>query len=131
MTDMNVFALIGRLVKDAELKYTASGAAIASFALASNARAKKGEEWVDEASFFDCTLFGKQAESLKAYLVKGKQVAISGRFKQDRWQDKDGGNRSKVILIAESIQLMGDGKPAAEAPKAAEPADTFPDDIPF
>ena len=56
--------------------------------------------------YFDCTLFGNQAEKLQQYLGKGKQIGISGRLKQQRWQD-NGQNRSKVVVIVERLDLLG------------------------
>ena len=74
MTDLNHVTLIGRLTRDAELKYTQSGFAISNFSIAVNRRRKNGEQWVEEAHFFDITLYGKSAESLKQYLIKGSRL---------------------------------------------------------
>ena len=106
MTDINQVMLIGRLTRDAELKYTTGGFAIGSFSVAVNRRRKNGEQWVDEVNFFDINLFGKSAETLNQYLVKGKQVAIQGELRQDRWE-QDGQPRSKVVVVAENVQLLG------------------------
>lgn len=117
MTDLNHVSLIGRLTRDAELKYTSNGFAISNFSVAVNRRKKNGEQWVEEASFFDITLYGKSAESLKQYLVKGKQVAIDGELRQDRWE-QDGQPRSKVIISATNIQLLGGGTNAPQGNSA-------------
>jgi len=69
MNDMNIVAINGRLTKDAELKYTSGGMAIATLSLASNRSVKKNDKWEDEANFFDCTMFGKSAEAVKQYLT--------------------------------------------------------------
>lgn len=106
MTDLNQVILIGRLTRDAELKYTSGGFAIGSFSVAVNRRRKNGEQWVDEVSFFEINLFGKSAETLNQYLVKGKQVAVQGELRQDRWE-QDGQQRSKVIIVANNVQLLG------------------------
>jgi single-strand DNA-binding protein len=139
MADMNKWIGIGRLTRDATLTYTSGGMAICKFAIAVNARVKQGESWADEASFFDVTVFGKAAEAINQYLVKGKQVAVDGRLKQDRWE-KDGQNHSRVVINADNVQLLGGGnqqaapanqasQPQAQAPEV-QPGD-FPDDIPF
>jgi len=147
--DINHVFLIGRLTRDAELKYTTAGLAIASFAIALNRRKKNGDQWTDEVSFFDITLFGKTAETLKQWLVKGKQVAIEGELRQDRWE-QDGKNRSKVVITANNVQLLGSssqGSYSSDAPQtqgeryqAKEPQqssqggyadESFEDDIPF
>ena len=67
--DLNHVVLIGRLTRDAELKYTTSGFAISNFSVAVNRRRKNGEQWIEEASFFEINLYGKSAESLKPYLL--------------------------------------------------------------
>jgi single-strand DNA-binding protein len=136
MADMNKWIGIGRLTRDATLTYTSGGMAICKFAIAVNARVKQGESWADEASFFDVTVFGKAAEAINQYLVKGKQVAIEGRLKQDRWE-KDGQTHSRVVINADNVQLLGGGNqqtaPSNQASHAQDdgvPPD-FVSDIPF
>lgn len=106
MADLNHVTLIGRLTRDAELKYTPGGLAISSFSIAVNRRRKNGDQWVDEVSYFDINLYGKPAESLKQYLTKGKQVAVDGELRQDRWE-KDGQNHSRIYIAANNVQLLG------------------------
>jgi single-strand DNA-binding protein len=106
MADINHVVLVGRLVRDAELKYTAGGQAVSNFSIAINRRRKNGEQWEDEVHYFDIVLWGRQGESLNQYLLKGKQVGIEGELRQDRWQ-QDGQNRSKVHIFANNIQLLG------------------------
>ncbi|MDO5575647.1 MAG: single-stranded DNA-binding protein [Fibrobacter sp.] len=107
MNDLNSVSLVGRLTKDLDVRYTSGGMAVGNFALAVNKRIKRNEQYVDEVSFFDCTCFGKTAENLKPYLLKGKQVAMFGSLKQERWKDDNGNNRSKISVIADMIQLIG------------------------
>lgn len=106
MADLNVVALTGRLTRDSELKYTNSGLAICAFSVAVNRRRKQGDEWIEEASFFDVTLFGRRGEAVQRYLTKGTLVAVQGELKQDRWE-QDGNRRSKVQIIANDVQLLG------------------------
>jgi single-strand DNA-binding protein len=106
MADLNQVMMIGRLARDAELKYTAEGTAVCKMSLAVNRKKKSGDTWVDEASFFEVVLWGRQGEALKPYLIKGKQVGVAGELRQDRWE-QDGQNRSKVQILANSIQLLG------------------------
>ena len=128
MKDVNSVALVGRLTRDAELKYTQSGTALINLGIANNYSVKKGETWEDEVSFFDGTLWGKLAESLAQYLLKGKQIAITGEIRQQRWE-KDGQNRSKVVININTIQLLGGKSEGSEssaptnptAPTAQEP----------
>ena len=106
--DINHVIEIGHLTRDAEVTYTPGGMAVGKLSIAVNRRVKKGQEWVDEANYFDVSLFGKQAEGLKPYLTKGKQIAVDGFLKQDRWQDQaTGQNRSAVKIVANDIQLLG------------------------
>jgi len=106
MADLSIAVLVGRLTRDAELKYTNSGQAVCHFSIATGSRKKKGDQWVDEASFWDVDLWGKQGESINQYLVKGKLVAVEGTMRQDRWE-QDGQTRMKVIISANTVQLLG------------------------
>jgi len=139
MADVNHVIIIGRLTRDIVLKFTSGGIAIGSFSIAVNRRTKKGEQWVEEASFFDVSLFGKSAEGLAQYLTKGKQVAVEGELRQDRWQ-QDGQPRSKVTIAANNVQLLGgndaNGQQRQQVVKNESEqdyfsADNFPSDIPF
>ena len=116
MADLNHVVLIGRLTRDAELKYTSGGAAVCKFSIAINRRKKNGEEWTEEAHFFDIVAWGRQGEVLNQYLVKGKQVAIDGELRQNRWE-QDGQSRSKVEIVANTIQLLGSSSNAAASPQ--------------
>lgn len=107
-SDINSVILVGRLTRDAELSYLPSGTAALAFSIAVNRSKKEGDQWVEEANFFDISYISKSAENFKQYLVKGKQVGIQGSLKQDRWQDKESGqNRSKIKIMASSVQLLG------------------------
>jgi single-strand DNA-binding protein len=146
MADINHVVLVGRLTRNAELKYTNNGAAVSKFSIAINQRRKKDDQWVDESHFFDVVLWGKSAESINQYLVKGKQVGVEGQLRQNRWE-QEGQARSKVEIFATNVQLLGSsggGRPAgagggppaetrgADFPEAPAPApDNFEDDIPF
>lgn len=104
--DINLVTLVGRLTRDSELKYTNSGTAVCKFSLAVNRRKRSGEQWTDEVSYFDVVLWGKQGEALQQYLAKGKQIAVSGELRQNRWE-QDGQSRSKVEIVANNLQLLG------------------------
>jgi single-strand DNA-binding protein len=144
MADINHVVLVGRLTRDAELKFTNAGLAISKFSLALNRRAKKGDTWQEETDFFDAVWMGKGAEAVSQYLLKGKQVGIQGELRQNRWE-QEGQKRSRVEIFVTSLQLLGGGRgqvasaepPTGETPQAAAPggpgtsADDFNDDIPF
>jgi len=108
MSSFSVVVLVGNLTRDAQLKYTPSGFPICTFGVAINTRKKAGDQWVDEANFFDIELFGKSAESLNQYLTKGKMIGVEGELRQDRWE-QDGQSRSKVKIVANKVNLLGGG----------------------
>jgi single-strand DNA-binding protein len=106
MASFNRVILIGNLTRDPELRYIPSGTAVSELGLAVNERVKKGDQWVDEANFFDVTLWGRTAEIANEYLSKGSSVLIEGRLKYETWE-KDGQKRNKVKIIGEKMQMLG------------------------
>ena len=108
--DINSVTIVGRLTRDAELKYTNSGSAVTSMGLAVNRSRKDGDQWVEEANFFDVSLWGRRGESLNQYLQKGTRIAVTGELRQDRWE-QDGQKRSRVVIHANNIQLLGGNNP--------------------
>lgn len=141
MTDLNHVIEIGRLTRDisgSDFCYTTGGTARLNLSIAVNRSEKRNGAWTDKASFFDVTVWGKTAENIKPYLHKGKQVAIDGHLDQQRWE-KDGQKFSKVVIIAESVQLLGSNEnvqqsapqQTAEGYAPAGSGDDFPEDIPF
>lgn len=105
--DLNQFHLIGRLVRDVEIKSTPGGVTVAKITIANNQKIKKNGQWTDVTSYFDIVLFGQSANNLAQYLTKGKQIAVSGALRQDRLTDNAGNNRTKISLIASQLQLLG------------------------
>lgn len=101
MNDTNKTWQVGRLTRDAELK-TAGNTSVCKFGIAVNEKYKETEY----VNFFDVEMWGKFAEALSSYLKKGKQVAICGKLKQDRWE-KDGTKRSRVKIVCQELQLLG------------------------
>jgi single-strand DNA-binding protein len=137
MVDVNNVVLIGRLVRDAILKYTTGGTAVTKIFLAVNKRRKSGDSYKNEAQFFEVVIWGKLAESLNMYLKKGKQIAVIGELSQEKWE-QNGENRSKTNVTAATIQLLGGGSTNTENAEqkqevfTADPADEGDqDDIPF
>ena len=143
MTDLNHVITIGRLTRDIserDFAYTTGGTARLNLSVAVNRSEKRGGEWADKASFFDITVWGKTAENIKPYLRKGKQIAVDGYLDLQRWE-KDGQKYSKVVIIADSVQLLGGNDNGQQsAPQAQQPAgdyqsagsgDDFPEDFPF
>ena len=115
MADLNSVALTGRLTADPEFKEFGEGKQVANFSLAVN-EYKKGEG--DAVSFVPVTVWNKTAEVAKNFLTKGSQVAIKGRFQQQRWE-QDGQKRSKIQIICESLTLLGGKKKENAEPTAS------------
>ena len=142
MADINRVILVGRLTRDAELKYTNAGLPVCKFAIAINRRRKNGDQWVDEANFFDVVLMGRSGEAVHRYLTKGKQVGVEGELRQSRWE-QDGQSRSRVEIFCTNVQLLGGGSgrtggsPEAESgaeqhsQTEEESVGGFEDDVPF
>lgn len=138
-TDVNHVVIIGRLTRDVgndekSFGYVGNGQARANVSIAVNRSRKIGEEWKEEVSYFDVTIWGKQAENLKPYLTKGKQICVEGSLKQDRWE-KDGQKFSKVSIVANTVQLLGgraDGgmQSAGGASSSFQPRPSFQNQAP-
>lgn len=111
MGSVNKAILVGNLGRDAELKFTGNGFAIARFSIATTDRRKdsKTGDWVEKTEWHRIVLLGKQAESLQDYLKKGKQVYVEGRIETRSWDDKDGQKRYTTEIVADRIQLLGSG----------------------
>jgi single-strand DNA-binding protein len=110
MGSVNKVILVGNLGRDAELRYTPSGAAVAKFSIATT------EMWNDKAGqrqerteWHNIDLWGKQAETLSEYLVKGKQVYVEGRLQTDEYTDKEGVKRKSTKVRCDRVVLLGGG----------------------
>lgn len=106
MSSFNRVILVGNVTRDPELRHIPSGTAVADIGIAVNDRVKRGDEWVDEATFVDVTLWGRTAEIANEYLHKGAPVLIEGRLKLECWE-KDGRKHSKLKVVGERLQLLG------------------------
>jgi single-strand DNA-binding protein len=140
MSNLNQFAISGRLTRDVELKALPSGTEVAEMGIAVNRDRKNGEEWVEETSFFELRLFGNRAGTAARKLSKGSVVTAAGRIEQQRWETPEGENRSKVVLIVTSIEgpdffkSRDEDNAVAAVSEGGYPlstADASDDDIPF
>jgi single-strand DNA-binding protein len=109
MANVNKVILIGRLTRDVELRYTPKGSAVSELGLAmTRYRTDDANQRIEETTFVDVTLWGKQAELANEYLAKGREVYIEGRLHLDTWQDKQTGqNRNKLRVVGEVLQFIG------------------------
>ena len=110
MGSVNKVILVGNLGRDAELRYTPGGAAVATLNMATT------ETWNDKSGqkqekteWHRVVFWGKVAESLTEYLTKGKQVYIEGRLETRQWNDKDGNKRYTTEIKGDKIVLLGGG----------------------
>jgi single-strand DNA-binding protein len=133
----NQVVLAGNLTRDVELRFTKSGDPVTDIGLAVNSRRKGADgQLIEEVTFIDVTLWGRTAEVASQYLAKGAPVLVSGRLRQETWE-ADGVKRSRHKVVANSLQMLGNGnKPAsAEAATAAEEdgtaVDVPADETPF
>jgi single-strand DNA-binding protein len=129
MASFNKVILMGNLTRDPELRYTPKGTAIAKIGLAVNRNwtSESGEK-KEEVTFVDVDVFGRTAENVGQYMRKGRPILIEGRLRLDQWDDKQTGQKkSKLGVVAETVQFLGSAPGggeggAAAAPRAARPA---------
>lgn len=148
---MNKFICSGNLCKDSELRYAASGSAIASNDVALNRKWKDAAtgELKEAVTFMPIKVFGKSAETFTQYTKKGHKVLLEGRVDMESWEDKTSGQkRSKLVMVVEFFEFMnqkGEGQtsshstppPARQDTNKTSSASTAPvpdaaeDDVPF
>ena len=109
MANLNKVYLMGRLTRDPELRYTPKGTAVAELGMAINRyRSSESGEKIEETTFVDVTLWGRNAELANQYLAKGREMMVEGRLQLDSWEDKASGQkRSKLKVVGESMQFIG------------------------
>lgn len=139
----NKVQIAGNLTRDPELRYTPKGTAIAKIGLAVNrVWTNEAGEKKEDVTFIDVDVFGRTAENCGQYLKKGRGVFVEGRLKLDSWDDKQtGAKRTRLGVVAESVQFIGAPSGVAQERTTARPAsapaaptgDAPPesDDVPF
>jgi single-strand DNA-binding protein len=137
----NRITLVGNLVRDPEIRYVGSGAAVTKFTLAVNRRTKQQ----DETDFIDCVAWDKLAETCNTYLKKGMSCLVDGRLSIRSYETKEGEKRKAAEVVVNTMQMLdranrsGDGGGSYERPRAAAPAasgggfddEHLEDEIPF
>ncbi len=143
--NLNKVFIIGNLTRDPELRAMPSGAAVASFGVATNRVWKdKAGQKKEDVQFHNIVAFGRQAEIVKQYLAKGSPIFIEGRIQNRTWDAQDGTKKNRTEIIAERLQLgprrqgFKEGAPYAEQAKTESietieypEGESNPDDIPF
>lgn len=138
---MNVIVFDGRLTKDAEFRTTQSGKSLLTFTVANEVGFKDNKT----TNFFRCELWGKKAEALESYLVKGKPVTISAEAKTNNWTDNDGNKQSMLKFNVQNVSFhmsdsTGNDQPRTQQkeprantykPDVEDAEIEYDDDIPF
>ena len=140
MASLNKVILIGNLGADPEVKATGSGLSVANLRIATTEKYKD----VEKTEWHRVVVFGKQAETCKEYLSKGRQVYIEGRIQTRQWDDKDGNKRYTTEVIANRVLFLGSRQSAGAGSRDsqsipefvpqtedANPGFAVDDDIPF
>ena len=144
-TNINRVVITGNLTRDPELRSTNSGTAVCGLRIACNTRRKdESGQWIDKPNYFDIKVWGSQGENCANFLSKGRAIAVDGRLEWSQWEAQDGTKRSKVEIVADTVQFLGgrgDGEGGGErefvpAGAAVESGVDFgtsgaDDDIPF
>ena len=136
---MNKTILIGRVGKDPEVRYTATGTAIASLTLATTKRFKdKDGNRQDKTSWHNVVVFGKTGEFVGNYIKKGNQISVVGEIEYQEWES-NGEKKYRTVINAEDVQNLtpkGDDAPRnanskQSSNRQANSDDDFDEDIPF
>ena len=128
---LNEVTLIGHLGQDPELNHTGGGNPVCNLSVATNrVWYDKDKQKKEETEWHKVTVWGKQAESCKEYLSKGKLVAVKGRIATRKWEDKDGQTRYTTEIVSDRVVFLssGGGKSSGRSDGAPTPSD---DDLPF
>lgn len=111
MSRLNKIFLIGRLTKDPELRYIASGTPVSNFTLAVNRSFRsQANDQQQQTDFIDIVVWSKQAENCKQYLVKGQEALVEGRLQIRSYDAADGTKRRVAEVVADNVQFLS--KPA-------------------
>jgi len=116
MASFNRVIMIGNLTRDPEYKQLTSGQGVCRLGLATNREFKNKQSgtMVQEVCYIDIDVWGPQAEPCKQYLQKGRPVLVEGRLKLDTWQDQNGQNRSKHLIVADRVVFLSSGAQAGD-----------------
>lgn len=139
MRGMNKVILIGNVGGAPELRTTPNGRTVATLSLATNRPVKQGETWTQIADWHRVTLWERDAELVGRFVGKGSPIAVEAELRYDKWTDPQGQKRSKTLLVARKVHLLGKASGAAvlnREPQTEHPAfDAGADDnttsIPF
>jgi single-strand DNA-binding protein len=124
MSDLNKVLLVGRLTKAPELQQTGGGSTVCNISVANTRTYNVQAERKEYTSFFNCQAWGKLAETISKYCVKGQQIAVDGRLQQRTWTDKQGNKRSSVDIVIDAFQFLSKPNGAKQEEHKSEPEQT-------
>lgn len=123
MADLNSCSFTGRLTKDAETSTVGSkGTSVTKFAIANNT----GFGQYERTNFFNCQMWGKAGESIRQYLVKGKQVAVTGVLENQKWTGNDGVQHDSWTLTVSTVKLLADSRNSQDEAPASFGSEELP-----
>lgn len=133
MKSVNKVLILGNVGKAPEIKYLATGTAVATFSVACNERFKgKDGEWADRTEWVNIKAWARLAEIVEQYVHKGSQIYIEGRLQTNSWDDKETGQkRYKTEVVANDIVLLGGKDDRKESSDDQAPEGESDDDVPF
>jgi single-strand DNA-binding protein len=99
----NSITLVGNLPRDPEIRFTATGRAVASFSMGVGRRYQVNGEWQEQTSWFNVTAWGQLGENAAATLVKGSRVVVTGRLEQSEYTSREGEKRTAIDVVADDI----------------------------
>lgn len=115
---LNHIDIMGRLVRDPEMRRTGSGIACASFTIAVDRDFGKNESGEKETDFIDCVAWRSTAEFVEKYFTKGRMAVVSGRLQIRSWTDKDGNKRRTAEVVADNV-YFGDSKTSSDSQQSS------------
>jgi single-strand DNA-binding protein len=99
----NSITLVGNLTRDPEIRFTATGRAVASFGIAVGRRYQVNGEWQEQTSYFNITAWGQLGENAAATFTKGTRVVVTGRLEQREYTSREGEKRTAIDVIADEL----------------------------
>jgi len=110
MANLNKVLLMGNLTRDPEVKYTPKGTAVGDLAIAINDSYKAQDGTIKETvTYVDIEVWGRQAETCKQYLTKGRPIFVEGQLRLDQWETPQGEKKSRLKVRADRVQFLGGG----------------------
>jgi len=129
MLNFNQVTILGRLVKDPELKVLSSGSNVCNFTVAVNRQFTSNGEKKEDVTYLDCEVYGKPAETIAKFMTKGRPIFVIGKLKQNNWKDAEGNNKSRLVVWVDNFEFVdsgGDKINTSDGPTQAPAANSTP-----